>query len=45
MYELADDSQSAVFVVLLTFLAVTFAGAVCLRGCSRRYLRRLGVIV
>jgi len=30
-------SQSAVFIILLPLLIVTFAGAVCIQGCSRRY--------
>ena len=37
VYELSDSSQSAVFIVLLSLLTVTFIGAVCLHGYSRRY--------
>jgi len=32
-----NDYQSAVFIVLLPLLIATFAGAVCLHGCARRY--------
>ena len=38
MYELPRDSLSAVFIVLLSLLTLTFVGAVCLHGYSRRYV-------
>lgn len=36
LYQLTG-SQSDIFIVLLPLLIVTFASAVCLHGCNRRY--------
>jgi len=37
-YELTGSSESAIIIVLLSLLAVTFVGAVCLHSCNRRYV-------